>query len=165
MGHDAQPGGGPVSRSRSKTPCPWVVRILTATVLVADADGAAALPEVIRQRWDDVLWFFETSATTTLARLRSRVQPRLAVISLQMPDQCGADLVERIRKGRPLLPIVVTSHVSSTLPERLARTMGIIAFVPKPIDAVVFDDLLSSILHVPARLAEHAVGTDTVAGE
>ncbi|MDD4889894.1 MAG: response regulator [Phycisphaerae bacterium] len=134
-------------------------------MLIADAEGAAVVPGAVRERWDCLHWVFETSGTTALARLRTGVRPQLVIINLQLPDQCGTELAERLKKGRPGLPLLVTSNVAGVLGERVARSLGVVAYLVKPLNAVVLDQVLRSVLRMSDSAAEHAVGSDTVGGE
>ncbi len=114
-------------------------------VLVADAAGAAAVPEVVRDHWDSIEWTFEASGTAALARLRVS-RPDLAIVSLQLPDMCGTELVERLRKGLPNLPLLIISSQCGSLGERVGRSLGAIAFLFKPLDAAVLEQVLHSVL-------------------
>lgn len=137
---------------------------MTRKLIVADAEGAAAVPEVIKERWDWVEWFFETNGTAALTRLRM-VSPALLIVNLQLPDISGLELVERVRKGRPHLPVVMTDNRPSALSEGLARTHGIVAFLSKPLLPEALEPVLACVLREVGRVAGRPVESDKVGGE
>ncbi|MCG3180287.1 MAG: hypothetical protein BIFFINMI_02646 [Phycisphaerae bacterium] len=125
---------------------------MKGSLLVADAAGQAAVPEVVREHWEWLEWFFETSGTAALARLR-QFRPDLVIANLQLPDMCGAELVERIKRGRPNQRILVTSNTATRLSERVARTLGVVGYFPKPLDPQLFEDVLAATVGGSERLA------------
>lgn len=135
------------------------------TVLLADAEGACAVPESIRERWDRLEWVCERTGTAALARVRAGVRPRLAVVNLQLPDMCGTELIERLRKGMPGLPVVAMSNSGGSLIERLARSLGVIAYLAKPLEASLIDQVLCGCLHDLVDVRRPTIGLDMVGGE
>jgi DNA-binding response OmpR family regulator len=133
-------------------------------LFIADAEGSASVPDVVKDRWDNVVWVFETSGTAALARLRL-IRPVLAMINLQLPDMCGAELIDRLKKGRPHLPLIVTSNSGTEVSERVGRSLGVMAYLTKPLDPVVLNQVLGSVLREFGGVIERKVESDTVGGE
>lgn len=119
--------------------------VLCGNVLVADPQGPAAVPELITEHWDSISWIFEPNGTAALTQVRLE-RPDLVIVNLQLPDMCGAELVERIRKGRPMQKLVVTSDVAGVLPEKVARSLGVTAYFAKPVSPNLYDSLLRQLL-------------------
>ena len=116
-------------------------------------------------QWHQLDWLIETSGTAGLTRVRAGFRPRLAIVNLQLPDMCGTELVERLRKGMPNLPVVVTSNSAGDLAERVARSLGVIAFLAKPVDATLLDQVLTWALRDSGVVREQTVESDSVGGE
>ncbi len=123
------------------------------------------MPVPVREHWGWLDWVFEASGTAALARVKAGVRPRLALINLQLPDMIGTELIGRLRKGLPGLPVIAVADVGSELLERLARPLGLVAYLTKPLDAGLVDQILSSCLRDVASLRQRTVGLDTVGGE
>ena len=129
---------------------------MISEVLVIDADCEAAIPELLRAGNAQVGWVVEPNGMGGLSRLR-RSRPDLVIVNLQLPDMCGTRLVERIRKGRPNQVIVVTSNSSSVLCEKVARSLGVIAYLPKPVDVQVLEAVISGAIQGVGGWMEQAV--------
>lgn len=134
---------------------------MSARVIVADADGAVAVPIEVQHRWLSVDWIFERHGFTALDWFR-KCKPALAVINLQLLDMCGARLAEKLRKGRPQVPILITSNWDGSAAERVARSLGVIGFFVKPVHPAVWDRVLEAVCP-PDRLVMGE--TDHIAGE
>ena len=77
---------------------------------------------------------------------------------------CGAELVERLRKGLPNLLVVATSNIAGSLAERLARSLGVVAYWPKPLNADLLDQVLAAAMSESGEVRRFSVGSD-VPGE
>ena len=89
-----------------------------------------------------------TSNATTLWRWVSQGDGDLVVTDVVMPDGSAFDLLPRIKKLRPLLPVIVMSAQSTFLTAVTATERGAYDYLPKPFD-------LNHLLAVIARaLAE-----------
>jgi DNA-binding NarL/FixJ family response regulator len=137
---------------------------VVSAVLVADADGDASVPQAVRDQWDHLDWCVAKSGSDSLAQIRAGVRPKVAVINLQLPDMCGAELVERLRKGLPNLLVVVTSNIDGSLAERLARSLGVVAYWPKPLNGDLLDQVLAAAMSGSGEVRKSSVGSD-VPGE
>jgi CheY-like chemotaxis protein len=126
------------------------------SVLVVDAEGRSAVPRHLREGLDDLGWLFETNGTAALGRLRL-TQPDLAIVNMQLPDMTGLRLMDRIRKGRPYLPIVMTSNLGNRLSEQLARTAGVVGYFPKPLDGELLGSLVEATFRRAGRIVRRAI--------
>ena len=107
------------------------------TILLADDDRA--IRTVINQALARV--GFRVRATSTAATLWKWVcegEGDLVITDVIMPDENGLDLLPRIKKVRPELPIVVMSAHSTLLTAVQANARGAYEYLPKPFD---LDDL------------------------
>ncbi|HEV8674374.1 MAG TPA: response regulator [Methylomirabilota bacterium] len=101
--------------------------------LIADGDERAARRVAARlgrlgfwayptTRGDEALWLAATYPLT------------LAVIDTRLDDMAGPELVTRLRRADPRLPVVVTTGDGLAESEVRARRAGIVHFAPKPLD-------------------------------
>ncbi|MDX5362048.1 MAG: nitrogen regulation protein NR(I) [Alphaproteobacteria bacterium] len=104
-----------------------------ATVLVADDD--TAIRTVLNQAL--VRAGFNVRATgnaSTLWRWVSEGEGDIIVTDVVMPDENALDLLPKIRKLRPDLPIVVMSAQNTVLTAIRAAERGAYEYLPKPFD-------------------------------
>ena len=103
------------------------------TILIADDDGA------IRTVLDQALGRagYEVRATANAATLWRWIgdgQGDLVITDVVMPDENGLDLLPRIRKIRPEIPIIVMSAQSTIMTAIKAAERGAYEYLPKPFD-------------------------------
>ncbi|GAB4139225.1 MAG: nitrogen regulation protein NR(I) [Sphingomonadales bacterium] len=104
-----------------------------ATVLVADDD--AAIRTVVGQALGRA--GFEVRATGTAAGLWHWVangEGDVVVTDVVMPDENGLDLIPRIHKIRPQLPVIVMSAQNTLATAVKATESGAYEYLPKPFD-------------------------------
>ena len=107
------------------------------TILLADDDRA--IRTVINQALARVGFRVRaTSAAATLWKWVCEGEGDLVITDVIMPDENGLDLLPRIKKIRPDLPIVVMSAHSTLLTAVQANARGAYEYLPKPFD---LDDL------------------------
>ena len=103
------------------------------TILIADDDSA------IRTVLDQALGRagYEVRATANAATLWRWIgdgQGDLVITDVVMPDENGLDLLPRIRKMRPEMPIIVMSAQSTIMTAIKAAERGAHEYLPKPFD-------------------------------
>jgi two-component system, NtrC family, nitrogen regulation response regulator GlnG len=105
----------------------------TGTVIVADDD--AAIRTVVGQALTRA--GFEVRSASNAASLWRFVQSGegdLVITDVMMPDENAFDLIPRIRKLRPELPIVVMSAQNTFMTAIKASERGAYEYLPKPFD-------------------------------
>ncbi len=112
-----------------------------ATILVADDDSGirTVLTKALSERGHDVR---TTGTASTLWRWVADGHGDLVVTDVVMPDENGLELVPRIRKLRPELPVIVMSAQNTLLTAVKAAERGAFEYLPKPFD---LNDLVDSI--------------------
>ncbi len=104
-----------------------------ATILVADDDKAirTVLGQALARQGHDVR---TTGNAATLWRWVADGEGNLVITDVVMPDENGLDLLPRIKRLRPDLPIVVMSAHSTLLTAVKATERGAYEYLPKPFD-------------------------------
>ena len=130
------------------------------TILIADDDGAirTVLDQALGRAGYDVR---ATANAATLWRWIGDGQGDLVITDVVMPDENGLDLLPRIKKLRPDLPVVVMSAQSTILTAIKAAERGAHEYLPKPFD-------LKELVNVVQRALtnnQHVVDGDGRAGE
>jgi two-component system nitrogen regulation response regulator GlnG len=102
-------------------------------ILVADDDRAirTVLDRALAQVGYDVR---TTGNAATLWRWVSDGDGDLVITDVLMPDENGLDLLPRIKKLRPEMPIIVMSAQSTLLTAIKAAERGAYEYLPKPFD-------------------------------
>ncbi len=103
------------------------------TVLIADDDRAirTVLDHALGRAGYDVRC---TGNAATLWRWVSDGEGQVVIADVIMPDENGLDLLPRIRKLRPDLPVVVMSAQNTLLTAVKATERGAFEYLPKPFD-------------------------------
>lgn len=103
------------------------------TILVADDDGAirTVLNQALGRAGFDVR---STGNASTLWRWVSQGEGDLIISDVVMPDENAFDLIPRIKKIRPELPIIVMSAQNTLMTAITAAERGAYEYLPKPFD-------------------------------
>jgi two-component system nitrogen regulation response regulator GlnG len=103
------------------------------TILIADDDQAIriVLDQALGRAGYEVR---STANAATLWRWIGDGQGDLVITDIVMPDENGLDLLPRIKKMRPDLPVVVMSAQSTILTAIKAAERGAHEYLPKPFD-------------------------------
>ncbi|MBT7635006.1 MAG: nitrogen regulation protein NR(I) [Rhodospirillaceae bacterium] len=103
------------------------------TILIADDDNAIRL--VLDQALGRAGYEVRSTANAaTLWRWIGDGQGDLVITDVVMPDENGLDLLPRIKKLRPEMPVIVMSAQSTILTAIKAAERGAHEYLPKPFD-------------------------------
>ncbi len=128
------------------------------TILIADDDRSirTVLTQALGRSGYQVR---ATASAATLWRWVEDGEGDVAITDVIMPDENGLDLVPRIRRIRPELPVIVMSAQSTLTTAVQATQRGAFDYLPKPFDLgdllAVVDRALKQPI-APARTAEAA---------
>ncbi len=105
----------------------------TGSILIADDD--AAIRTVLNQALSRAGYEVRsTGNATTLWRWVSQGDGDVVITDVVMPDENAFDLIPRIRKARPNLPIIVMSAQNTFMTAIRASERGAYEYLPKPFD-------------------------------
>jgi len=105
----------------------------TGSILVADDD--AAIRTVLNQALSRAGYEVRSTGTAaTLWRWVSQGDGDLVITDVVMPDENAFDLVPRIRKARPDLPVIIMSAQNTFMTAIRASERGAYEYLPKPFD-------------------------------
>jgi two-component system nitrogen regulation response regulator GlnG len=105
----------------------------TGSILVADDD--AAIRTVLNQALSRAGYEVRsTGNAATLWRWISQGDGDLVITDVIMPDENAFDLVPRIRKARPDLPVIIMSAQNTFMTAIRASERGAYEYLPKPFD-------------------------------
>ena len=121
-----------------------------ATILVADDDAAirTVLNQALSRAGYDVRI---TSNAATLWRWISAGDGDLVVTDVVMPDENAFDLLPRIKKARPDLPVLVMSAQNTFMTAIKASEKGAYDYLPKPFDLTELIAIIGRALAEPKR--------------
>jgi len=103
------------------------------TILVADDDSA--IRTVLNQALGRAGYDVRTTGTAAgLWRWVSAGDGNLVITDVVLPDESGFDLIPRIKRIRPDLPVVVMSAQNTILTAITAAERGAFDYLPKPFD-------------------------------
>ncbi|OCW58187.1 nitrogen regulation protein NR(I) [Hoeflea olei] len=123
-----------------------------ATILVADDD--AAIRTVLNQALSRAGYEVRiTSNAATLWRWVSAGDGDLVVTDVVMPDENAFDLLPRIRRARPDLPVLVMSAQNTFMTAIKASECGAYDYLPKPFDLTELIGTIGRALSEPRKLA------------
>lgn len=112
-----------------------------ARILVADDD--AALRTVLTHALEGAGYQVACAENAeALYQLHTREQGDLVITDVMMPGQSGIDLLPRLRRHWPELPVIVISAQNMLTTAIAADEKGAVGFLPKPFDV---DDLLQAV--------------------
>jgi CheY-like chemotaxis protein len=119
-------------------------------ILVADDD--AAIRTVLNQALSRVGHEVRvTSNAATLWRWVAAGEGDLVITDVVMPDENAFDMLPRIRKARPELPVVVMSAQNTFMTAIRASEAGAYEYLPKPFDLTELLGIVQRALAEPRR--------------
>ena len=122
-------------------------------ILIADDDSAirTVLSQALSRSGYDV----RTTATAAgLWRWIAAGEGNLVITDVVLPDENGFDLLPRIRRLRPDLPVVVMSAQNTILTAITATERGAFDYLPKPFDLKELTAIVQRALAGPQKKAE-----------
>ena len=123
-----------------------------ATILVADDD--AAIRTVLNQALTRAGYEVRiTSNAATLWRWVSAGDGDLVITDVVMPDENAFDMLPRIRRARPDLPVLVMSAQNTFMTAIKASEGGAYDYLPKPFDLTEMIGTIGRALSEPRKLA------------
>src|SRR5713101_1965225 len=127
------------------------------SILVADDD--AAIRTVLNQALSRAGYEVRsTSNAATLWRWVSQGDGDLIITDVVMPDENAFDLLPRIKKLRPDLPIIVMSAQNTFMTAIRASERGAYEYLPKPFDLKELTTIVGRALSEPKDRPAVAVG-------
>jgi two-component system, NtrC family, nitrogen regulation response regulator GlnG len=121
-----------------------------ATILVADDD--AAIRTVLNQALSRAGYEVRiTSNATTLWRWISAGEGDLVITDVVMPDENAFDLLPRIKRMRPELPVLVMSAQNTFMTAIKASESGAYDYLPKPFDLTEMIGIVGRALSEPKK--------------
>jgi len=122
----------------------------SATILVADDDAAirTVLNQALSRAGYDVRI---TSNAATLWRWISAGDGDMVITDVVMPDENAFDLLPRVKKLRPDLPVLVMSAQNTFMTAIKASEKGAYDYLPKPFDLTELIAIVGRALAEPKR--------------
>ncbi len=122
----------------------------TGSILVADDD--AAIRTVLNQALSRAGYEVRsTGNAATLWRWVTQGDGDLVITDVVMPDENAFDLIPRIRKTRPDLPIIVMSAQNTFMTAIRASERGAYEYLPKPFDLKELIGIVGRALSEPKQ--------------
>ncbi len=126
------------------------------TVLIADDDSA--IRTVLNQAFVRAGYMPRaTSNAATLWRWVSQGEGDVVITDVVMPDENAFDLIPRIKRVRPDLPIIVMSAQNTLMTALSAAEKGAYEYLPKPFDLAEVVSVVGRALSEPGRKAKAPV--------
>lgn len=121
-----------------------------ATILIADDD--AAIRTVLTQALSRQGYVVKaTGSANTLARWVLAGEGDMVVTDVMMPDDNAFNILPRMKKARPDLPILVMSAQNTFMTAIRASEAGAYDYLPKPFDLVELVSVVARALAEPRR--------------
>ena len=131
----------------------------TGSILVADDD--AAIRTVLNQALSRAGYEVRsTGNAATLWRWVTQGDGDLIITDVVMPDENAFDLIPRIRKTRPDLPIIVMSAQNTFMTAIRASERGAYEYLPKPFDLKELIGIVGRALSEPKERSAAAKNDD-----
>ena len=125
------------------------------TILIADDD--AAIRTVLNQALARAGYSPRaTGNAATLWRWVSQGEGDVVITDVIMPDENAFDLIPRIKKARPELPIIVMSAQNTLMTAITAAEKGAYEYLPKPFDLSELVSVVGRALAEPGRKRERS---------
>ncbi len=132
------------------------------TILIADDD--TAIRTVLNQALARAGYAPRaTGNAATLWRWVSQGEGDVVITDVVMPDENAFDLIPRIKKLRPDLPIIVMSAQNTLMTALTAAEKGAYEYLPKPFDLAEVVSVVSRALAAPGRKPQR--GPEMTEGE
>ena len=129
---------------------------MAATILVCDDDSA--IRTVLNQALGRAGYDVRTTGTAAgLWRLISAGEGNLVITDVVLPDESGFDLIPRIKRMRPELPILVMSAQNTLLTAITAAERGAFEYLPKPFDLKELTSVVMRALATPQTRRDGAL--------
>ena len=129
------------------------------TILIADDD--AAIRTVLNQAMARAGYSPRaTGNAATLWRWVSEGQGDVVITDVIMPDENAFDLIPRIKKVRPDLPVIVVSAQNTLMTAIAAAEKGAYEYLPKPFDISEIVGVVGRALAEPERRRPQAAEVD-----
>jgi two-component system nitrogen regulation response regulator GlnG len=126
------------------------------TILIADDDSA--IRTVLNQALARAGYIPRaTSNAATLWRWVSQGEGDAVITDVIMPDENAFDLIPRIKRVRPDLPIIVMSAQNTLMTALAAAEKGAFEYLPKPFDLNELVSVVGRALAEPSRKAIRSV--------
>ena len=123
---------------------------IQSKILIADDDASIRL--VLSQAFSRLGYQVRaTSNASTLLKWVSDGEGDLVITDVVMPDENVFDVLPRIRKQRPKLPVIVMSAQNTLLTAVNAAEIGAYEYIPKPFD---LDDMTAAAKRALAKPAD-----------
>src|SRR6516164_9436616 len=123
------------------------------TVLIADDDSA--IRTVLNQAFARAGYAPRaTGNAATLWRWVAQGDGDVIITDVVMPDENAFDLIPRIKKLRPDLPIIVMSAQNTLMTALTAAEKGAFEYLPKPFDLNQIVNVVARALARPAKRKE-----------
>jgi two-component system nitrogen regulation response regulator GlnG len=120
------------------------------TILIADDD--AAIRTVLNQALGRAGYDVRTTANAAgLWRLVTQGEGNLVITDVILPDENAFDLLPRIKRLRPELPVIVMSAQNNILTAITAAERGAYEYLPKPFDLKYLTAVVQRALAAPQR--------------
>src|ERR1700744_1745735 len=132
-----------------------------ATILVADDDSA--IRTVLHQALARAGYDVRTTGTAAgLWKMITAGEGSLAITDVVLPDESGFELIPRIKRLRPELPVLVMSAQNTLLTAITAAERGAFEYLPKPFDLKELTNVVQRALASPGarREEEEETGED-----
>ena len=125
------------------------------TVLIADDDSA--IRTVLNQAFARAGYAPRaTGNAATLWRWVAQGEGDVVITDVVMPDENAFDLIPRIKKLRPDLPIIVMSAQNTLMTALRAAEKGAFEYLPKPFDLSQIVSIVGRALAEPGRRKERS---------
>src|ERR1700712_3859623 len=120
------------------------------SILVADDDTAirTVLNQALSRAGYEVRL---TGNAATLWRWISQGEGDLVITDVVMPDENAFDMLPRIKKARPELPVIVMSAQNTFMTAIRASEAGAYEYRPKPFDLAELLNIVNRALSEPRR--------------
>jgi len=124
-----------------------------ATILVADDDSA--IRTVLHQALARAGYNVRTTGTAAgLWKMIQAGEGSVAITDVVLPDESGFDLIPRIKRLRPELPVLVMSAQNTLLTAITAAERGAFEYLPKPFDLKELTNVVQRALASPGARRE-----------
>ena len=125
------------------------------TVLIADDDSA--IRTVLNQAFARAGYAPRaTGNAATLWRWVAQGEGDVVITDVVMPDENAFDLIPRIKKLRPDLPIIVMSAQNTLMTALTAAEKGAFEYLPKPFDLSQIVSIVGRALSEPSKRKDRA---------